>query len=88
MANWRYTIDIKSYIDKFEAAEAAYYIAKALREGAQRPEAEDDRDMLLEYADVFDDLHGLGEDCYDEDVNETLEDLYDWADANLVWLGL
>lgn len=94
--SWAYSLDIKQFLSDDtsdrNAAEVANKIAAELR--AKLPESVIDDDMDL--ADILDELDSfVPANCGDGDsenlcgdLNRVLEDLYDWADRERVWLGL
>lgn len=83
MARWNRQIEIKQFFDIDE------YDPKSVRDSAKQifevlkvqPEYGED-DEFTEIADQFEVTDGEG-----REVNWVLEDLYDWADANRVWIG-
>lgn len=79
MANWTKTVDIKPHllaIEDDEDYQGAQIVAQSLVTLL--------KEKLPEYPDIahFEDVQDV------EDCNEALDRLYDWADENLVWLGL
>lgn len=97
MANrWKAAVDIKSILvtvgsvpTKTECAEAANKIATRLKDGLPASLRNEEINELIEEfaetkADAFDDDPSYS---VEEDVNNMLQRLYDWADQNRVWLG-
>lgn len=80
MTHWRYTIDIKPLLNTGtrqwkEAQRAITELLKASRDYAKDEELQ----QITEELGDADDL---------EWFNMVLAGLYDWADANQVWMGL
>lgn len=88
MRDWKHTIDIKKhFVDKNVTAQvAAQGVHKELGK-LTRLKAFKDDDELLGIAQEFERL-GEDPDAETQEFDEALERLYDWADANDVWLGL
>jgi hypothetical protein len=93
---WRYTVDIKQYMNredeptlegtKATARDIADALAAHLR-GEDRDGLEGEIERLRELGDPTDDFYDDIDDLNDE-INFTLEDVYDYADATRIWLGL
>jgi hypothetical protein len=79
VVNWKRTVDIKQFlnIDGMSDSATAKRIVSRIR--AAFPDWEDTD--LCEICWQFDDVETL------DDLNSALAELYDWADAELVWLG-
>lgn len=99
---WDRRIDIKgllgqdpSNISDEHAAKVANQIAALIRSSvpASWLEACEEQDSAL--AEIVEGMEALAPDSYDddedfsplEDLNNMLDQLYDWADAKRVWLG-
>ena len=77
---WRKTVNIKPLLDPSEPASVvAKRIAEKLQLGLG---ADQDAWAMQEIIARFNDAEDV------EEVDNILDDLYDWADANRVWLGL
>lgn len=92
MTNWIATIDIKEGLrlaeglaDEDDAVRVSTgYISSALLAALEDPKLQDEIDQIIlrRFANEL-------VDCETEwDVNDVLEDLYDWADYRKVWLGI
>ena len=81
MTRWTKTVNIKPLITKDDSDTAAKTCATGIRALLVEHVIDYDYDFQM----ILDDLEAA-ENC--EDVNYTLDALYDWADANNVWLGL
>ena len=80
MANWRYTLNIKLFLntDRDAWEEARDNIVSLLKTSR-------DYEHDIELQSIVDEMT----DADDLDwFNAILDRLYDWADFNLVWLGL
>ncbi len=86
MTQWREHWDIKQFLDDDADPEAvAVKLADYLEEQGER--LTEARFGVYEpdaLASIVDEFRGNTEQ---DEVNRTLDTLYDWADANLVWLG-
>lgn len=84
MANWKRTVNIKPLIGEDSsdsgAQECARNISALLQDKLM--------DLLTHDGDLMGIVDGFEavETC--DDVNDTLDSLYDWADQNRIWLGL
>jgi hypothetical protein len=78
MRRWTNTINIKPFIDPTQPADVV----------ARRIQAK----LIAAFSDPGFDLADIIDDFEDiqtvEECDDALERLYDWADANNVWLGL
>ena len=81
MARWTKTVNIKPFITEDDSDVAARRCATGIRALL----VENVIDYDYDFQSILDDLEAV-ETC--EDVSYTLNALYDWADANNVWLGL
>ena len=77
---WRYHLAIKDLLDAEESDIVARRIGKAIA-----PRLRGCRDYTVDFqveelAAKFEDVESVDE------LNDSLMDLYDWADANLVWV--
>ena len=85
VVDWDHKVDIKQFLSEDGSEEAVRAAAVGVRcelrklEGAF-PENTDAGDEL---ADIIADLDTTDQ----QEFNNVLEALYDWADYNLVWLG-
>ena len=78
MTRWRRTVNIKHLLDPSQSADiVADNIRIRLVNAFGSPDPE--------LADIITDLSSVGSV---EECNGMLDRLYDWADANRVWLGL
>jgi hypothetical protein len=96
MSRWLYTVDIKQFLgvstDKESVKTAAMNIAAIIR--TKLPE--DWHNEAMYEGENFDSelddiLYSLDSDAQSgdcNDLNSTLNQLYDWADYKRVWLGL
>ena len=84
MSKWKRMVNIKPLIGEDSsdsgAQECARNISALLQDKLM--------DLLTHDNDLADivDAFGAVETC--DDVNSALDELYDWADHNLIWLGL
>lgn len=94
MANWRCTIDFKPFYhdDKLSIKEKADRAVKELRRTQKLKSFEDDYDL----DDIIEDFEGVSGDgeptettefTITEDFDARMSELYDWADANRVWVA-
>ena len=84
MAIWKYKVDIKQFLnddDDSNFGDIATNIIKELR-SVFKPGQSQSLDSIIW------DLEAFNNDDDVDDFDVTLTDLYDWADANYVWLGL
>ena len=81
MGRWTKTVNIKPFITEDDSDAAAKACATGIRALLVKRIIDYDFDFQI----ILDDLE-TAETC--GDVNDILERLYDWADANNVWLGL
>ncbi len=81
MTNWKKTVNIKPFIPEDDSDEAAQKCATSIRALL----IENIIDYNYDFQTILDDLEAA-DNC--EGVNYILSALYDWADANNVWLGL
>ena len=86
IANWRKTVNIKDLLTDDDSPENCVRVASVIVERLRKafPEPPDNLEWIL---DEFEDISA---DDKRPSVlfNDTLESLYDWADAERVWLGL
>lgn len=82
MTRWIKTIDIKQHLTDEETPEAAKRVGAAIAKTVEFGTRHWVGDLALE--EILDNLRNV-EDT--DDVNNWLEELYNWADRNLVWLG-
>lgn len=78
MPRWIKTVNIKTFIDETQPADV---VAERIRAKLVRAFPVPDFTLGDIIAD-FEDVQTI------EECDDTLERLYDWADANNVWLGL
>jgi hypothetical protein len=85
MSNWKYTVNIKQYLSEDDSAEAirkaARNIHNILTESNIPPEVLRDVAYEIGYIGYSFEQPSL------EEFNFLLDNLYDWADSNNVWLG-
>ena len=86
MANWRKTVNIKDLLTEDDSPEnvvsVAAQVVKRLRNAF--PDPDDDLNcILVEIEDI--DIDDKRPELL---FNDSLNSLYDWADAERVWLGL
>ena len=87
MANWKKTVDIKAILKQYSNDdESQIDVASCARAFAEKIRAE--LPEYGQYAENFDDIADNEEYAELEEFNYELHELYDWADRNLVWLGL
>lgn len=95
MTDWRYTVDIANLIGREDEPTLAGHkstcrdVAEALKNGLEAFDSEAVLDLierLIELGDETDDYYSI-EDIQGE-FNFTMHDLYDYADARKIWLGL
>lgn len=87
MREWRYKIDIKSYIkDEDSAQVVATNVLAEVKSLMQREAFKGD----IQLDEIIQSFKDLSEDpeATDKAFNEVLEQFYDWADDNDVWTGL
>ena len=86
MTNWRKTVNIKDLIDTDESPEAAERVAHAIAARLHKAfqDTNDDLTIILENLNDIKatDKHPISH------LNWLLDELYDWADAERIWLGL
>lgn len=89
MKRWRKTVNIKQFLSEDgspeNAAKVAGQIAGLLRAECALEIKEDEN--LAETVEWIECIDATDEDAC-EILNYHLNDLYDWADANRVWMGL
>lgn len=78
VANWKKTVDIKPLLVEVEDDD---------NQGAQRV-AQSISTLLKASLPEYPDIDHFEEVTDVEDCNEALDRLYNWADKNLVWLGI
>lgn len=89
-ARWLVTVNIKDLLGEDESPEAVIAAATGIRQRmanlSSSPLANDLDLMAL--GDILSDFADIVEAPDVSDFNGVLDGLYDWADANRVWLGL
>lgn len=93
MKDWKHTLNFKLFYhnDDISLPKKGVMIAEKLETLANTPKFEDDM-MLWNLVDEFKAITGDGEppDTTEftelEDFNARMSDLYDWCDANAVWV--
>lgn len=86
--DWKYTLDIKTTlreVEDLEFTEQRKLLAEALRREAQKLPDGDGYGLKSVMAD-FAECVELCEDI--EEVDAVLEEVYDFADAERIWMGL
>jgi hypothetical protein len=78
MTRWKRTVNIKGHLRSEQTADV---IALRVRDTIVGAFGSPDPEL----ASIIEDFESVGTD---EECDEVLERLYDWADANRVWLGL
>lgn len=81
---WKHKIDIKKHLgDDIKNQQAARGVLKEVKK-LERHFKDD-----FEYEQITEELQGLAENTETtaNELDETLERLYDWADSERVWLG-
>ena len=89
MANWTIKIDVSDLWEKYQDDEDFEAFKEALlprlREKLSEVEEELGSGVAMEFDDMIDQIEYNADDV--EEFDYIWQDLYDWADANLVWLG-
>ncbi len=78
MTDWKRTVNIKEFIDPSQTADVVALQIRDRLIGAFGSPDQELADILV----MFEDVETV------EDCDAALERLYDWADAERVWLGL
>ena len=92
---WRYEVNIKAAMNREDEPTVeghkttARDIAAILKDGLR----EDDRDELTDVIERLEELGDPTDDYYslddlESEINSTLDDVYDYADATRIWLGI
>jgi len=86
MRNWIKTVNIKKHLTGDDSDESAVKVGKAiadeLERGLRQPRHRWREDFDLE--EMIEELREV-ENC--ADLNDVLAGVYDWADANSIWMG-
>ena len=87
MTRWRKTIEIKQFLSDDDSPENARTVAGQIAAVLKRQAEyrEEDWDFCMIAEDLAD--MATSDDATCADLNLTLDDLYDWADVNRVWIG-
>jgi hypothetical protein len=84
--DWIHRKNIKQYLDQYDEKKLN------LSEVGEKIEAELKDLILINDGDaLYTRIENLKDACYDNDIewfDSCLEELYIWADQNLVWLGI
>ena len=86
MGNWEYEINIKQFINK--SIYSDYPISKMLKELVKYLETDKKAKEIIPKRFVTSFKNVIGKENIDDKVDRILERLYDYADANRIWLGL
>lgn len=91
MRRWRKTIDIKPLIHRDQSNADPVYVATLGKEVAalvRKHTSEDEQTFsLLDPIETLEDIDPDDDEAVDV-FNGALEELYDWADGERVWLGI
>jgi hypothetical protein len=79
---WVHRRDIKQYLNQYEEKKLTLFETTC----KIKEELKDISDNILD--SIIEDLEIMAEGNNEERFNDYLEELYTWADNNLVWLGL
>lgn len=89
MANWTIKIDVADLWEKYQDDEDFEAFKEALfprlREKLSEVEDKLGSDVAMEFDDLVDQIEYNADDV--EEFDYIWQDLYDWADTNMVWLG-
>ena len=86
MANWRRTVNIKDLLTDDDSPAECKRVAQAMA-ARLRGKFSEPGDELLDIIESFEGLEATDNRPLAV-LNDILDNLYDWADAERIWLGL